>query len=167
MVNHNRVPEPVPDDLKDVARDLNAGAIHLLRGMRNVDRESGLTPARLSALSVMVFGGPGTLGRLARAEGVAGPTMTRIVDGLCTLGLAERTAHPDNGRAVIISATADGHQVMEMAAQRRFDTIVEAIAELPVRDREALVAAALPLRRLASVVRDRSATPVTRKDGTR
>ena len=66
-------------------------------GLRVVDREAGLTPARLSALSVLVFGGPCTLGRLARTEDVAGPTMTRIVDGL-ELGLARREPHPDNAR---------------------------------------------------------------------
>ncbi len=160
MANLNRAPAPAPDNLQDAARDLNSGAIHLLRAMRNVDRESGLTPARLSALSVLVFGGPGTLGQLARAEEVAGPTMTRIVDGLCVLGLAERTTHPDNGRAVIITATPAGQQLMESAAQRRFDAIMVAMVELPKHEREALVAAASPLRRLAAIVRDRSAVSV-------
>jgi DNA-binding MarR family transcriptional regulator len=141
------------DTLREAARDLNSGAIHLLRGMREVDRESGLTPARLSALSVLVFGGPCTLGRLAQAEAVAGPTMTRIVDGLCALGLAERSVHPDSGRAVIVSATAEGHELMEAAAQRRFDAIIDAMARLPDGDRDALVAAAPPLRRLAAVIR--------------
>lgn len=165
MADHNQMPNPVPDELRNAARDLNSGAIHLLRGMRNVDRESGLTPARLSALSVLVFGGPHTLGRLARAEEVAGPTMTRIVDGLCALGLAERTEHPDNGRAVIVSATTAGHHLMETAARRRFDAIIDAMAELPESDREALMMAALPLRRLAVIVRERN-DAVTRDDGT-
>lgn len=161
MTDRNQVPDSAPDELRNAARDLNSGAIHLLRGMRNVDRESGITPARLSALSVLVFGGPGTLGRLARAEEVAGPTMTRIVDGLCALGLAERREHPDNGRAVIVSATSAGHHLMETAAQRRFDAIIDAMAELPEVDREALMAAALPLRRLAAVVRKHDESPVT------
>ena len=155
MVTDNPAPGTAPDELHSAARDLNSGAIHLLRGMRNVDRASGLTPARLSALSVLVFAGPGTLGRLARAEDVAGPTMTRIVDGLCALGLAERTEHPENGRAVIISARPAGHELMEAAAQCRFDAIISAMAQLPEGDRQALVAAASPLRRLAAIVRER------------
>src|SRR6478752_7380496 len=65
------------------------------------DRGAGLTPARLSALSVLVFGGPCSLGRLAKAEDVAGPTMTRIVDGLVDLGLAERKPHPDGANMVL------------------------------------------------------------------
>ena len=83
MPEHNRPPE-----LLDTARLLNSAAIHLLRNLRVVDKESGLTPARLSALSVLVFGGSMPLGRLARIEGVTSPTMTRIVDGLAALGLA-------------------------------------------------------------------------------
>ena len=158
MVTDNPPPGMAAEDLLPTARDLNSGAIHLLRGLRDVDRASGLTPARLSALSVLVFGGPGTLGRLARAEGVAGPTMTRIVDGLCTLGLAERKAHPDSGRAVIIAATPAGYDVMETAAQRRFNAIIAAMMQLPEGDRQALVAAALPLRRLAAIVREGDTT---------
>ena len=68
--------------LDDAARELNSAAIHLLRGLKAVDRRSGLTPARLSALSVLVFVGAMPVGRLAEIEDVASPTMTRIVDGL-------------------------------------------------------------------------------------
>ncbi|CAA9571497.1 MAG: hypothetical protein AVDCRST_MAG87-2458 [uncultured Thermomicrobiales bacterium] len=163
----NPAPGTAPDDLHSAARDLNSGAIHLLRGLRNIDRASGLTPARLSALSVLVFGGPGTLGRLARAEDVAGPTMTRIVDGLCTLGLAERKEHPDNGRAVIIAATPAGHELMEAAAECRFDEIITAMTRLPEGDRQALVAAASPLRRLAAIVRERDPARGSPPDGNR
>src|SRR5918911_3417668 len=105
--------------LEDVARALNSGAIHLLRGLRPVDRRSGLTPARLSALSVLVFGGPQSLGRLASIEQVAGPTMTRIVDGLVTAGLAVRLPHPDSARLIRIAATDQGRALMEAAAARR------------------------------------------------
>ena len=54
------------------ASELNSGAIHVLRSLAAVDRKAGLTRARLSALSVLVFGGPRTLGELASAEGVPG-----------------------------------------------------------------------------------------------
>src|SRR6476661_4256148 len=129
-------------DPVETAQAINSGAIHLLRGLRAVDREAGLTPARLSALSVLVFGGPCTLGRLAEIEDVAGPTMTRIVDGLSSLGLAERRRHPDSARSVRIVATRKGTALMRKAARRRIDTIVAAMAELPTRDRARLAAAA-------------------------
>jgi DNA-binding MarR family transcriptional regulator len=137
------------EGLRDAARELNSGAIHLLRGLRAVDRRAGLTPARLSALSVLVFGGPRSLGRLARDEDVAGPTMTRIVDGLVTLGLAVREPHPDSARSVRIRATDEGERLMRRAAQARVDAIVDALEALTGADRTALVRAAPALTRLA------------------
>jgi DNA-binding MarR family transcriptional regulator len=136
------------------ASDLNSAAIHLLRALRATDRAAGLTPARLSALSVLVFGGPSPLGRLARTEDVAGPTMTRIVDGLCDLGLAERRPHPDGGRLVLVAATAEGERVMRAARQARIDTIVAALRALPAADRATIAAASPALLRLADRVRD-------------
>ena len=102
---------------------------------------------------MLVFGGPSPLGRLARAEDVAGPTMTRIVDGLCELGLAERRPHPDGGRLVLVAATAEGERVMRAARQARVDTIVAALRTLPAEDRAAITAAAPALLRLANAIR--------------
>jgi DNA-binding MarR family transcriptional regulator len=140
------------DSLAKAARDLNSAAIHLLRGMRAADRASGLTPARLSALSVLVFGGPSTLGHLARTEDVSGPTMTRIVDGLVNLGLATREEHPESARQVLISPTQAGVDLMQAAAGRRVDVIVAALAALPTGDRRAIMAAAPSLRELSARV---------------
>jgi len=69
-------------DAEALADQLHSAAIHLLRQLRKEDDTSGLSAPRLSALSVVVFGGPLTLGALARAEQVRPPTMTRIGTGL-------------------------------------------------------------------------------------
>src|SRR5271169_3195797 len=61
---------------------LHSAAIHLLRRVRKQDSASGVGPAQLSALSVLVFAGPKTLGELAAAEQVKPPTMSRIAAGL-------------------------------------------------------------------------------------
>jgi DNA-binding MarR family transcriptional regulator len=135
--------------MREAATQLNAAAIHLLRGLRAVDREAGLTPARLSALSVLVFTGPKMLGRLAQLEDVAGPTMTRIVDGLCTLGLAERSPHPDSARSVLITATNEGSATMMKARERRVDVIGKALARMPAAQRRHILEAAQPLNELA------------------
>ncbi len=140
-------------DLDRAAAALNSGAIHLLRGLGAVDRLAGLTPARLSALSVLVFGGPQTLGALAAAEGVAGPTMTGIVDGLVRAGLAGRHPHPHDGRAVEIAATSRGEQLMRDAAQRRIEAIVAGLGRLTRAERDRLTSAAGLLDRLASEIR--------------
>src|SRR5947208_12142640 len=79
-------------ELLETADRLHSAAIHLLRRLRVGDRESGIGPAQLSALSVLVFGGPRSLGELADAEQVRPPTMSRIVSGLERAGLVKREA---------------------------------------------------------------------------
>jgi DNA-binding MarR family transcriptional regulator len=144
------------ESLEAVASALNSGAIHLLRSLAAVDRQAGLTSARLSALSVIVFAGPRPLGELAAAEGVAGPTMTRIVDGLVAGGLAERLPDPHDGRAALVAATPAGNDLMRAAAGRRISAIASAIAKLPAADRRRLTASAGLLDRLAKSVREAS-----------
>ncbi len=140
-------------DLDAAASALNSGAIHLLRALAAVDQRAGLTRARLSALSVLVFGGPRTLGALAAAEGVAGPTMTRIVDGLIGKGLAERWPNPADGRSVTLVATPAGADLMRAAQRRRIEAIVLAFLALPPADREMLRSAAGLLDHVAAAVR--------------
>jgi DNA-binding MarR family transcriptional regulator len=147
------VSQAAAPELSEAASALNSGAIHLLRSLAAVDRQAGLTRARLSALSVLVFGGTRTLGELAAAEGVAGPTMTRIVDGLIGEGLVERRPHPSDGRAVTIAATSGGETLMRAAQQLRIETIVRALAGLPAEERRLLVSAAGLLDEVATAVR--------------
>src|SRR5215471_17049745 len=90
-----------------VADRLHSAAIHLLRRLRVRDLASGIGPAQLSALSVLVFGGPRSLGELADAEQVRPPTMSRIVSGLERSKLVKRHATED-GRRVRLAATAKG-----------------------------------------------------------
>jgi DNA-binding MarR family transcriptional regulator len=140
-------------DLEDAASALNSGAIHVLRSLRDVDRLAGLTPARLSALSVLVFGGPCSLGTLAGAEGVAGPTMTRIVDGLIDAGLAERQPHPTDGRAVLIAATAEGDALMRAAQRRRIEALAAALDSLPTAAQRQIASSVELLDQVAAAVR--------------
>ena len=90
---------PGPPGAEAVADRVHSAAIHLLRHLRREDAASGIGPARLSALSVLVFGGPMPPRRLAAAEQVRPPTMSRIVAGLERGGLVARDADPQIGRA--------------------------------------------------------------------
>jgi DNA-binding MarR family transcriptional regulator len=121
----------------DIADQLHSAAIHLLRRLRVRDRESGIGPAQLSALSVLVFGGPRSLGELADAEQVRPPTMSRIVAGLERSRLVRR--HPtDDGRRVRLEATPKGVSLMWEGRQRRVESLAKALASLPENDREQL-----------------------------
>jgi DNA-binding MarR family transcriptional regulator len=140
----------------ETARQINSGAIHVLRALRRIDRLAGLPAARLSALSVLVFGGPCTIGALAAAEDVTSPTMTRIVDGLEEAGLVRRTVLAGAGRPVEVSPTVSGTRLMRRAAGRRLDAITAGLAGLSAADQRALRAAAPALDRLADVLRSSS-----------
>ena len=78
-----------------------------------------MSAARLSALSVVVFAGPVTLGELAAAEHVRPPTMTRIVSGLEADGLIRRAGDPADARVTRVRATAKGRRVMQAGRRRR------------------------------------------------
>ena len=153
--SNTNIIDVTPEELRTAAGSLHSAAIHLLRSMRPLDRKSGLTPARLSALSVLVFGGPRPLGRLAGDEGVTSPTMTRIVDGLVTLGLVERRTHTQNGRIVTVAATAAGVALMRTASHRRIVAIADALAHLQPEELSALLEAMPVLPELVESVRRR------------
>lgn len=99
--------------------------------MRKEDDASGLSAPRLSALSVVVFGGPLTLGQLAAAEQVKPPTMTRIVTGLEQDGLVQRIGDPRDRRLTRIQATAKGKKVLAAGRARRVEKLAAAVRQLP------------------------------------
>src|SRR5260370_24130753 len=91
-----------------VANRLHSAAIHLLRRVRAQDDGMGLTAPLASALSVIVFGGPLSLGALATAEQVRPPSITRIVRELEARGLVVREATPQDRRGRRARAAAKG-----------------------------------------------------------
>jgi DNA-binding MarR family transcriptional regulator len=117
-------------ELLEVADRLHSTAIHLLRRVRKQDVASGEGPARLSALSVLVFGGPKTLGELAAAEQVKPPTMSRIVAGLARSKLIEITADPQDGRRMSIRPTPKGVKLLHEGRQRRIESLASHLAGL-------------------------------------
>lgn len=113
-----------------VADDLHSVAIRLLRGLRKEDTKAGLGPARLSALSVLVFGGPSTVGALAAAEQVKPPTMTRIVAGLEKEGLVGCERDRRDARVVRVRATRKGRRLLAQARDRRVSNLARRLEEL-------------------------------------
>jgi DNA-binding MarR family transcriptional regulator len=124
------------DELSTAADRFHSAAIHALRYARREDEASGLSPARLSALSVLVFGGSKTIGELAAAEQVRPPTMSGIVDGLERDGLAKRAADRDDRRVVRVAASAKGKRVLRRARQRRIAALADRLSHLDAREVE-------------------------------
>jgi len=133
-----------------VADRLHSAAIHLLRRVRLPDKQSGISPARLSALSVLVFAGSRALGELASAEQVRPSTMSVIVRALEEDGLVARKPSRDDGRAVILRATAKGRRVIERARQRRLALLEELLTECTPRDVDTLDRAAELIEQIVS-----------------
>ncbi|GMV05557.1 MAG: hypothetical protein AMXMBFR53_18350 [Gemmatimonadota bacterium] len=123
---------------EEVADRLHSAAIHLLRRVRVEDAASGLTAPRLSALSVIVFGGPLTLGELASAEQVRPPTITRLVRDLEGEGLVRVTPDPSDGRVRRVEATASGREVLRQGRTRRVERLSRELAALDVSDLDTL-----------------------------
>jgi len=113
-----------------VADAIHSAAIHLLRKVRKEDERTGITSSRLSALSVLVFGGPMRVTDLARAEHVKPPTMTRIVAALEADQLAKRTADSTDGRSARIEATRRGERLMQEGRKRRVERLGAALKRL-------------------------------------
>ena len=135
-------------DLLDLADALHSAAIHLLRQVRTEDRASGIGPAQLSALSVLVFGGSMSLKQLAAIEQVKPPTMVRIVQGLVAEGLATSHADREDARKVRIVATARGRALMLKARKRRVEALARMLNEKSVAEREEIAKAVAILRGL-------------------
>lgn len=129
---------------------LHSAAIRLLRRLRAEDRTSGLSGPRLSALSVIVFGGPVSMSELAAAEQVRPPTISRLVRDLEAEGLVRRETDPQDRRVQRVSATAKGARLLQGGRRRRVASLAAEVAKLSSAERRRLHTAAELIERLAS-----------------
>jgi len=127
---------------------MHSASIHLVRRVREVDGAMGITPARASALSVLVFGGPLTLTELARAERVTAATMSKLVSAMEAEGLVRRERDPDDARAVRLQPTPRARRILERGRTRRTEYLDSLFAGLSDREREIVRQAAEIVDRL-------------------
>jgi len=132
---------PRPADPTELAARLANLSTVLQRQLAHGDTGDGLTRSRLSALALLVLGGPRTLGALAAAERVRPPTMTRLVHAMEADGLVAREAHPSDGRSIIIRATPMGERQLERGRARQIAPLAQAIAARGRTERLQLAAA--------------------------
>jgi DNA-binding MarR family transcriptional regulator len=132
----------------ETADRLHSAAIRLLRLVRSEDAQSGIGPAQLSALSVLVFGGAKTVSELALLEQVRPPTMSRIVDGLVQKKLVQRVEDETDRRTVRVSTTAKGEKLMLAGKERRVKALAARFKGLTAADVKTLHSAADLMLRL-------------------
>jgi DNA-binding MarR family transcriptional regulator len=135
-----------------VADALHSAVIHLLRGVRQEDERTGVGPARLSALSVLVFAGPMRLTRLAGIEQVKPPTMTKVVAGLEAAGLVRRRADAGDARAVRLEATSRGIKLLQEGRRRRVERLSTALQSLTPEEVDVLGRAAAIMERVSPAI---------------
>ena len=128
---------------------MHSAAIHLLRRVRVADDESmGMTPARRSALSVLVFLGPQSLSDLAAAEQVTLPTMSKLVATMERDGLVRRERDPGDGRVVRLHATAKARRMADRGRERRLEVLESLLGDASAREVEIVREAAEIVDRL-------------------
>ena len=135
-------------DATELAARLASLSTVLQRHLSRADAGDGLTRARLSALALLVLGGPRTLGELAAAEHVRPPTMTRLIHAMEADGLVVREKNPDDARSVVIRATPRGIGQLDQGRARQIAPLAESISDLERTDRLRLEDAADLLGRI-------------------
>jgi DNA-binding MarR family transcriptional regulator len=140
-------------DIEQLASRLHSLSIHLLRRVRRADAATGISPAELSALSVVVFGGPLTLGELAAAEQVRPPSMTRIVKSLEAAGLITREGDQHDRRIARLRATAKGEFLMKEGRSARVALLADLVQPLTSPQRQTLEDASAILEKVLNVPR--------------
>ena len=127
---------------------MHSAAIHLLRRVAREDSKAGTSPARLSALSVLVFTGPRTVSELASVERVRVPTMSRLVTAMEADGLVRRARNGADGRSVVLHATAKGKRVLDRARELRLAALEGLLSRASAQELATVRAAARIVDRL-------------------
>lgn len=118
------------DELFECANAFHSMCIHVLRRARQSDKKTGLTPERLSILSILAFAGPKTIGQLANLEQVSAPAISRIIKALAELNLIVRARDKHDARVVYVQITNKGKEIIESARQDRIANIATEIEVL-------------------------------------
>ena len=129
LTNITEVPTRANRREREVADRLHSAAIHLLRRARRTDPLTGVSPAQLSALSVLMSG-PKTLGDLAAAEQVRPPTMSRLVSEMERAGVARKVTDRDDARVIRVHATPKGLRALSRGRSMRIGAIERLMNEL-------------------------------------
>ncbi|PYY12077.1 MAG: MarR family transcriptional regulator [Acidobacteria bacterium] len=123
----------------ELADRLHSAAIHLLRRLRIQDLNSGIGPAKLSALSVLVFSGrPLSLAELAAAEQVKNPTMSRLIAAMERERLVRITPAKEDARSILIAPTHRGRALLLAGKKRRVESLAKALSPCDVADLDQL-----------------------------
>jgi DNA-binding MarR family transcriptional regulator len=131
---------PSDDDLA-LADDVSGQLIRLVRlvdrrhAQYQAEHPDAVERATYFLLVHLVKGGPQRAGALAEAVHSDPSTISRQVAHLVRLGLVERMADPEDGRATLLTATDEGRRVFEENRRMRIERFAGLLSDWPVEDR--------------------------------
>lgn len=140
--------DPDPDE---VASALLASISVLVRRVRQVPVDGGLTMPERTALSQLERSGPTTSAALAREVQITAQAMGATLSVLRARGLVDRRPDPDDGRRMVLSVTEAGAQALRNKRNARAELIAQALTSgaFTPTELEQLAAATPLLERLA------------------
>lgn len=127
------MPDTPPSETRshaEIAALLHEQFARLTRRLRTLELPHGITPERMSALSVIEKRGPISVTALAESELVRPATMSRMISALVDDGLVKRSEDAKDGRGVLVSTTPKGRRVYQRAQEQRLTHLAEALESL-------------------------------------
>jgi len=118
------------DARSEIAALLQAQFARLTRQLRTMELPHGITPERLSALSVIEKRGPISVTALADNEMVRPATMSRMVSALVQEGFVKRSDDKTDGRGVLVSTTSKGRRTFQRAQELRLQHFADVLSSL-------------------------------------
>jgi len=144
------------DTRSEIAALLHEQFARLTRQLRTLELPQGMTPERLSALSVIEKRGSISVTALADKEMVRPATMSRMVTALVEEGLVKRSDDKTDGRGVLVSTTAKGKRAYLRAQEQRLQHFAEVLDSLSADQLAAMRGLTSALERL-TVLLDKAA----------
>lgn len=125
------------------ARSLHRSLSELIRLVQFRDRDRicchDVSVSQCYALESVVRTGPLTVNRLADSLYLDKSTTSRLVDGLEAKDYVLRRRHPDDGRAVLVEATAAGRQLHRRIESELIEENRRVLSEMDAELRAAVV----------------------------
>ena len=109
----------------------------------------------MASLLAALADGPQPLTKLAEREGLAQPTVTRIVRRLEALELVRRDGDPADARIALVSITASGEAALEEVRSRYAAVLSEALTHMSKAELQRVAAATDVLETIISALQAR------------
>lgn len=138
---------PTPDAV--LASSLRIAVARLARRLRAQQSGEALSVTQVATLATLERHGALSPSELAHHERIRPPSMTRVIAALEARGLADRRAHPRDGRQAVVTITPAGSARLAADRQQREAWLSCRLAELGAADLATLQAAVVVLDRLS------------------